>query len=257
MGGCVEASLSLTFELEMTDSAREVPVLTSREPTKLFTNSSISFLSRIVGGCGVGYQLRQSQLPQTEPHPETGLREKGVSTEATRSDRERFLVRSSRDFFRAANLARFASISARRRSARDNAPDDDDIPSGLPLPGTSSSGYREEWQRERVVVRGWETLRGQSVNTRCPTDRCFERDWTDERRAGRSNQFARTFLAFPCYDGDHGAADTTELCFARLNRTDIFIYAKLHTNWYVYTGIAFLTIQETLRVGDGSAARIK
>ena len=37
--------------------------------------------------------------------------------------RETFFVRSSRDFLRAASFALFASISARRRSARDGAED--------------------------------------------------------------------------------------------------------------------------------------
>jgi hypothetical protein len=90
----------------------------------------------------------------------------GGGTEATRSERERFLVRSSRDFLRAANLARFASISARRRSARDNAPDEDDISSvprfGLHVlerlrgDGTGAS-CRASWKTgqgsERLVTR--------------------------------------------------------------------------------------------------------
>jgi len=49
-----------------------------------------------------------------------------MNTEDILSERERFRVLSSRDFLRAANFARFASISARRRSARDSAPDDED-----------------------------------------------------------------------------------------------------------------------------------
>lgn len=50
----------------------------------------------------------------------------GISREATDdilSTRETFFVLSSRDFLRAASFALFASISARRRSARDSADD--------------------------------------------------------------------------------------------------------------------------------------
>jgi hypothetical protein len=70
--------------------------------------------------------------------------------------------------------------------------------------------------------------------------------------------FARNFLIFPfATTGGDGTADTAELCPYGLPRTDISVYAKLYTNWYTYAGIAPLSVQETLVVGDGSAARIK
>ena len=106
----------------MTDSAREVPLLTSRDPTRLLTSSSMSFLSRIVGGCGGG-STTVSNNKNATLYRQLGV---GINTEDILSERERFLVLSSRDFLRAANFALFASISARRRSARDSAPDEED-----------------------------------------------------------------------------------------------------------------------------------
>lgn len=51
------------------------------------------------------------------------MRKGGRNTDDNLSIREGFRVLSSRDFLRAASFARFASISARRRSAREGADD--------------------------------------------------------------------------------------------------------------------------------------
>ena len=82
----------------------------------------MSFLSRIVGGCGGGSTTVSNNETATL-YRQLGI---GINTEDILSERERFLVLSSRDFLRAANFALFASISARRRSARDSAPDEED-----------------------------------------------------------------------------------------------------------------------------------
>ena len=93
-------------EEEITDSAR-LPPLLAPDPTRLFTNSSMSLRSRIVGGGGYIVRIKTRQ----------------ETTDDILSVRDTFLVLSSRDFLRAASFALFASISARRRSARDGAED--------------------------------------------------------------------------------------------------------------------------------------
>ena len=67
----------------------------------------MSLRSRIVGGGGYIVRIKTRQ----------------ETTDDILSVRDTFLVLSSRDFLRAASFALFASISARRRSARDGAED--------------------------------------------------------------------------------------------------------------------------------------
>lgn len=98
----------------MADSGRLVallpPDLLPPDPTRLFTNSSISGLSRIVGGGGyISVSFKKCV--------------NGSGDTDAKSWRLACLVLSSRCFLRAASFDLFASISARRRSARDVAED--------------------------------------------------------------------------------------------------------------------------------------